>query len=975
VLTTQEQVVEVFLDTNGNGQLDLSEPIGPGVKDASGNYSLKFDSTDAKHQNADKNKNNTFDTKPAANDPGLGKYVREENISYFDFNLNNQLDYYEPSTRVQSPTNFVLNKNSPPDNTDLTYYYFDSDNDGTIDKDDYWLIQEDGIGEQSTWYFDINGDGEGQKYEKLDQTIVKQSRYFDALARTNSVQGTIELKDYTTELEGTFVTEDDGDRLTAKEIVKLSKDPNIAFKDLINYNLAGEANLGLEMKASVGGDAAFPSISTNLAVNYPIFNYGNQEEADQQKFTLAFNDLTLDIGSFITDFAKPVFDSLNDLFKPLRPVIDVLNKDTGFLIKIFPEYDTQDQVKGYTGNKDGKLSLIEFFAGAAHDPALEGLLKPLLDQAKLSYPNFQQSIDTATKVINLFTEIDRVTQTMAAFEEGQNITIDLGSYPLNNIKGGSTEAENSTTETSNLDNNPNLTANPPTATQIQEQVASKDSKAGNLLSSLKNIDGLELEFLNNPITILRILLGEKNVNLLTFDVPDLNLLVPFTTGEKVLGYVVPPGLEITGKFDASFKAKTDLFVGFDTGGLELWRESDFSSADSYKIFDGFYLRDGIDDNKDGILQPDEDTNEFTLNAAAQLNLSANAYIAKLTGYGGLEGTAGLDVVDGGERNGTNDGKVRFSEVGEKLAKVFSGELGSNVGRILTEFIDLSGKLEAFFGIEVKVGLSILGAEIMKTVYKDELGRFPIFEFDLADLFPDTVNQGSQASITKTGDSGNNELIGSIGDDTLDGKDGDDTLRGDIGNDHLSGGYGNDTLEGGTGNDTLEGNIGDDTLKGDLGNDVLTGAEGNDQIDGGADIDKIEGFSGNDTLDGGDGADDIRGGFDNDDLIGNFGNDVLVGDDGDDVLTGGAGDDVLSGSAGKDIFKFLSLQNNGYDKITDFNLQEDRISISVQGFGGNANQLQLDNNGILSYNGSNIALIENKALLTQGSSINNYIDFV
>ncbi|NJL52841.1 MAG: hypothetical protein HC930_12635 [Hydrococcus sp. SU_1_0] len=91
--------------------------------------------------------------------------------------------------------------------------------------------------------------------------------------------------------------------------------------------------------------------------------------------------MELDLGSFVTDFAKPVFDSLNDLFEPLRPVIDFLNTDTGFLIKILPEYDTKDLAKGFSGNGDGQLSLIEFFSGAANDPDLKGLLEPILKRS------------------------------------------------------------------------------------------------------------------------------------------------------------------------------------------------------------------------------------------------------------------------------------------------------------------------------------------------------------------------------------------------------------------------------------------------------------------------------------------------------------------------------------------------------------------------------------------------------------------
>ncbi len=961
VLTFEEQPVEVFLDVNGNGKADASEPIGTGFKDASGSFILKYDSKDPKHQAADKNKNGTFDVKPAANDPGQGEYRKEGLIRYFDFDLNNKLDSYEPFTNasdlLKDTAEFVLVKNAKDANTN--YYYFDSDNNSIYNDNDYRLIQQTTAG-QSTWYFDLNRDGVGQNSEKLAQTIV--DKVYDSTTKALKNGGV--LKPYTTKLEGTFVKIDDGQRLTVKEITKLLTDPNIKFKDLINYNLGGEANLGLQMKASVGGDGAFPSIGTNLAINYPIFNFGNQEEAKQQKFTLAFNDLSLDLGTFITKFAKPVFNGLDDLFKPLRPVIDVLNTDTGFLIKILPEYDKLDKVKGYTGNNDGKLSLIEFFAGAANDPDLKGLIEPLLKQANLTYEKFQKSINSAKKLVDLFTKVDEVVKKIAAFEKGENITINMGSYTLNDIKGASKDTGDSTTQ-SKLP--AELKSNSP-VTDIKEQA--KNTKGASLLDSLTSMPGLNLDLLS-PITILRILMGEKDVDLLTFDVPDIDLRVPFTTGERVLGYV-PPGLEVTGKLDADFGLKTDLFVGFDTSGLQKWAESDFSLTDTSKIFDGFYLRDGIDKNNDGILQPDEDTDELSLSAKAQLSLSANAYIAKLTGYGGLEGKAGLDIVDGGERNGTNDGKIHFSEVGEKLSQAFSGEYGNNIGQILTEFIDLSGQLDAFFGIEVKVGISVLGLEIMKTVYKDELGRYPIFKFDLKDLFPDTVSGGSQpviASVKET--EGDDTFVGSSGKDTFNGRGGNDTLKGDKGDDTLYGGNGNDTLDGGIGNDELQGNAGKDILTGGDGDDTLDGGVGDDTLDGGAGKDKLVGGDGNDTLTGGDGADVLNGEAGNDTLTGASGNDVLIGDAGDDILTGGAGDDILTGGAGADIFRFLSPTDNGYDKISDFD-SSDKIYIAIQGFGTKDTSKFKYNNGILSYNSINITSIENNGLLVQDFSIDKQI---
>lgn len=84
-----------------------------------------------------------------------------------------------------------------------------------------------------------------------------------------------------------------------------------------------------------------------------------------------------------------------------------------------------------------------------------------------------------------------------------------------------------------------------------------------------------------------------------------------------------------------------------------------------------------------------------------------------------------------------------------------------------------------------------------------------------------------ASLTLTGNAGNNALTGNRADNIIRGQEGNDGLRTGGGNDQLFGDAGRDNLVGGRGNDVLRGGAGNDRLSGDAGNDLLTG-------DGGAD---------------------------------------------------------------------------------------------------------------------------------------------
>ncbi|PPD11412.1 type I secretion C-terminal target domain-containing protein, partial [Methylophilus sp.] len=111
-----------------------------------------------------------------------------------------------------------------------------------------------------------------------------------------------------------------------------------------------------------------------------------------------------------------------------------------------------------------------------------------------------------------------------------------------------------------------------------------------------------------------------------------------------------------------------------------------------------------------------------------------------------------------------------------------------------------------------------------------------------------------------------------------------------------------------------------TLGDNIENLTLTGAAisgtGNNLyniITGNASNNILSGDAGNDTLNGGTGNDTINGGADNDTLIGGLGN---------DILTGGLGADTF-------VWALVDKGTNGrpaIDKITDFNLAEDKLDL-------------------------------------------------
>ncbi len=156
------------------------------------------------------------------------------------------------------------------------------------------------------------------------------------------------------------------------------------------------------------------------------------------------------------------------------------------------------------------------------------------------------------------------------------------------------------------------------------------------------------------------------------------------------------------------------------------------------------------------------------------------------------------------------------------------------------------------------------------------------------------------------------FIGSGAGEAVSGGLGADILSADDGNDSLRGGNGDDRLFGGAGNDFLSGGYDNDRLDGDSGNDVLEGDDGLDTLNGGAGLDRIS---------GGNSVDTINGGLDSDQII------------------GGAGADRLTGGSGRDTFIFNDTTDsyvdtsfitpiNKFDRITDFNVAEDVIDLSL-----------------------------------------------
>jgi Ca2+-binding RTX toxin-like protein len=426
----------------------------------------------------------------------------------------------------------------------------------------------------------------------------------------------------------------DGSRLTLPEL-----EGNYQFKDLFNANLTSNANLGLTGKTSINGNAAFPSYNFDLAVNWPILNYANGQLTGPQKPTVAFNNMQLDLGTFVNNFAKPIIGKISDVIKPFRPVINFLNADTKLLSKL-------GLAGQFDKNGDGKVSVLEL-------------------AAKIS------GRDIDTRFLDAVAKIDKVVNLATQIANSPD-KIDLGSYTLENID----VAEQS-------DRLQTAFSVPKTAVQQQtanQQINSKTSgKVKEFLNALQDIDGFDLPLLTKPETAIQLLIGKPDVPVLSYQIPKLEFDFNIRRDFPIWG-------PLKGLLEGKFSASAHLGFGYDTYGLSQWKDSNFAAGSADQVLDGFYVSDR--ENADGT---GADVDELTLDASIAVGAGIDAKI--VSGYvkGGIQGKVGIDLIDIGEfqpKQG-GDGKIRVSEITSRISQP-------------SALFDVTGKVNAFLGAEAKV---------------------------------------------------------------------------------------------------------------------------------------------------------------------------------------------------------------------------------------------------------------------------------
>lgn len=368
--------------------------------------------------------------------------------------------------------------------------------------------------------------------------------------------------------------------------------------------MTGAADINLETITSFGGSASFPSLSSDINIDWGFSN----TSADLGSFTsfgdeptAAFNNVKLDAGSFFNNFTRPILTKIQEITRPIQPIVDVLTRELPGFSEFSYVRDALDQ------NSDGKVTLLDLVETISPDSNLD----------------FIQAIAEVADLVNKVPT------------DASSLAINLGGFDL-----GNTDVRSVSNLTKLV---PNITE---IASDINSQLQAKGASSSTIdfVNSLSDSPAGELKFpiLTDPSTGFKLLLGQT-ADLFTYDMPALKFGFDY---EQFFSIIGPLGVQLRGEIGANI----DLAFGYDTFGLQQFATS--NNPNSKDIFNGFFISDRIKANGTGA-----DVAEVVLNAT----IAAGAVIDLLLAKGGVEGGIQADVSF--NLNDTDgNGKVRVNEI-------------------------------------------------------------------------------------------------------------------------------------------------------------------------------------------------------------------------------------------------------------------------------------------------------------------------
>jgi len=627
-----------------------------------------------------------------------------------------------------------------------------------------------------------------------------------------------------------------------------------------NFKADAEVNLGIRLQfnedilpATIS--AMLPGVTADFVFDWQFDSTvdGEFSLANGLEY-VAFQDVSIDLGSFLRDLVMPVVDKIQEVVGPVQPLVDVATTPIPVLSDI--------------AGRD--ITLIDL-------AAVFGEINPDLIYAIADIITFVNSIPTNidSLVIPIADEFliygSGIVSAEDLFDQNFDFVNDVPDFD-SLVGGGVTQFFNEAGEFIG-DIGDSATAG-----------VLKDLFGGDYNTETENGEyGFEFPILENPASILGLLVG-RPVTLITYDLAPF--FMDFTWEMSFPLY--PPLYLVT---SVGLGLEIDLAFGYDTQGI-----ADFvESLNPLDLLSGLFVSDT--DNPDGSFGTD--VPELVLKGSIGIGAELNLGIASAGVKADIIIPVNFDLYDP-----NRDGKVRITElVGNFLFELENGDPSLAPMAIF----DVSGEIGMQLSAYIEILLARIDFEITPYIpifpFNVPFERAPILATERGDNTL-LLNIGGSAGARLNGNtndiaetihaSGGGEIevwgleVGSGSSQTYSGNkivayggEGDDTIDLSLVTVpvEIYGGGGNDTIYAGTGGAIIHGGLGDDIIYGGSGVDIIYGEEGHDIIDGGGGDDFLFGDFG----------------FKSDERITSLGSDK----DGDDRIEGGGGNDVIFGGGGAD----------------------------------------------------------------------------
>ncbi|MDJ0618658.1 MAG: hypothetical protein QNJ63_18260 [Calothrix sp. MO_192.B10] len=654
---------------------------------------------------------------------------------------------------------------------------------------------------------------------------------------------------------------------TEPNSIKLSLSADLENGKLVDIeSTKDEVNINLQLATAFFDKTALPSLRTDLNLNWNNFlDNGNPE--------LAFNNIEVDLGSFVSTLTGPVFKAINQVAAPVKTVTDVIDQELPII----------------------KTSLLDLVSKVK----INGLI---LD------PNTRSFIDT----LNQVSELIELSENF----EVDGSKINLGGFKVDGININNDENLSKTVIGELIDTDNKTSAN---------EISEKTSEFKTILEKPK----LSIPLLENPEQEVFNLLLNKNqeINFLRLNLGTLGLSFRYETPP------IPVFGPVTVAVGAEAGAAANLNFGLDTNGLYLSSKNQnadkngvlpnesfvvgagvgieaigeinlgFASGGPFGGVNGYVLLDLKDSDKKTTIKFKNPGCIFELNGG----LDAIFGVRFKINFGFFSYTKRITLLRQTIADFSTDLCYDTSQERGLAKKEEDGILHLSVGKRAKQLLEKNPTEDDFLTLVSSTDANGNPAIVVR-------GYSAAEEFTNVNIIKGIAGSGNDVIDLGFGILPPASLEGGKGDDELRGGDGNDTLRGGNDADGLHGGLGNDELYGNSGDDFLAGEAGNDTLDGGDGFDSVSYAEAPDAINFNLSGDVVvgdDGYGGKDTLinieqiEGSNYSDIITGSRENDVLDGAAGNDSLVGLEGNDLLIGGAGADTMDGGEGNDAVSYLN----------------------------------------------------------------------